>query len=385
MSTYPEYSLDTAITEFFTQTSATRSECDTKAGDLVGGAVIPVTVQGNCSYTVYAGPDSEFVVQFRLKSLMLELETATLAREIYGSLAPSVESFGELGESGDGEKEAVCGYVTNRIRGISYLDFELADDGPENSERNFVWRKTLMADVARYGSFLNIHNPHNSCVVLGCSGRHLPRKRMLIVPRFFALSWTAPQAGDSTYREKLRQTYTTELHLLLNSLPPRFHHLIQICLDSIDGVLSLPMVLLHSDFSTCNIMVDEVSCHLTGVIDWAEAEICPFGLNLHSLESITGTLHLRNGWRRYENYEALWDVFWGAFRDEVDDLSAETMETINMSRIMGLLLSRGFTRRLANMEPAVPIRDDETGRYNMMFLDGFLLDPATRFDDHNLA
>jgi hypothetical protein len=64
-------------------------------------------------------------------------------------------------------------------------------------------------------------------------------------------------------------------------------------------------------------------------------------------------------------------------------LSAETMKAIETARIMGLLLSRGFTRRLANMPPATPISDDETGRYNMLFLDGFLINPATRFDDLN--
>jgi len=53
------------------------------------------------------------------------------------------------------------------------------------------------------------------------------------------------------------------------------------------------MVLLHRDFSACNIMVDRISCHLTGIIDWAEAEICPFGQNLDSLQAITGTLHLK--------------------------------------------------------------------------------------------
>lgn len=40
------------------------------------------------------------------------------------------------------------------------------------------------------------------------------------------------------------------------------------------------MVLLHRDFSSCNIMVDEKTCHLAGVMDWAEAEIAPFGLNI---------------------------------------------------------------------------------------------------------
>lgn len=117
---------------------------------------------------------------------------------------------------------------------------------------------------------------------------------------FFALSWKAPQEIDSDYRENLRRTYTNELQLLLHSLPPRFRQIIVNCLDSVEAILSLPMVLLHRDFSQCNIMVNETTCHLTGVIDWAEAKICPFGQNLHSLQAFTGTLHFKNGWRRYE-------------------------------------------------------------------------------------
>lgn len=211
----------------------------------------------------------------------------------------------------------------------------------------------------------------------------ISQKKMLIDSSFFALSWKVPQEVDSGYRENLRRTYTKELRLLLDSLPPRFHQFIQKCLGSIEAISSLPMVLLHRDFGTCNIIVDETSCHLTGVIDWAEAEICPFGQNLHSLQALTGSLHLRNGWGRYENYEALQDTFWGTFRDEVGDLSAEIMGAIKTARIMGLLLSRGFTNRLANKPPATPISDDETGRYNKLFLDGFLVNPATRFDDLN--
>jgi hypothetical protein len=151
MSTYPEYSLDITIAEFFSQTSTTREACDTKAKDLVGGRIVPVTVQGNCSYSVYAGPECRFIVQFRLKSLMLRSEIVALAREIYGDLAPNAEFHGEVGDSGE-EGEMVFVYVMERIRGISYLDFILTNNVPGDEKRDFIWRKTLMADVARYGS-----------------------------------------------------------------------------------------------------------------------------------------------------------------------------------------------------------------------------------------
>jgi hypothetical protein len=65
---------------------------------LGGGEVVPVTVQGNCSYSVYAGPESEFVIQFRLKSLIIRSDIVTLAREIYGSLVPNASFHGQLGE-----------------------------------------------------------------------------------------------------------------------------------------------------------------------------------------------------------------------------------------------------------------------------------------------
>lgn len=157
MAVSEEYSQDGAIAEFFTQTSTTRSACDTKAVELTRGkVVVPVVVQGVCSYSVYAGPELEFVVQFRLKSLKLEPETANLARVIYGSLAPSVEFHGMLGEDDDKvdkKKEPLLVYVMTRMRGISHLDFVLASEYPNNSEERFVSRRNLMTDIARYTIF----------------------------------------------------------------------------------------------------------------------------------------------------------------------------------------------------------------------------------------
>lgn len=145
-----EYSVDGEIADFFRQTTATRAECDEHALALVGGpAVMPVAVQGVCSYTIYAGPDLGFVVQFRLKSLELPVQTAKLARTIYGHFAPEVSVHGQLGADADGEREPLLVYVMNRVKGISHLGFILAHGYPENTPENFARRKTLMADVAR--------------------------------------------------------------------------------------------------------------------------------------------------------------------------------------------------------------------------------------------
>lgn len=153
-----EYSVDLEIVQFFGKTSATRPECDAFAKQLVGGNVVPVAVQGVCSYTVYAGQNQDFVVQFRLKSLTLSLETATLARQIYGSLTPEVAFHGRLGRETDvNGKEPLHVYVMTRIPGISHLDFILSHDVPENSPEWFAWRKFLLTDMARLVSSSIVH------------------------------------------------------------------------------------------------------------------------------------------------------------------------------------------------------------------------------------
>ncbi|EGE06894.1 hypothetical protein TEQG_05947 [Trichophyton equinum CBS 127.97] len=215
-------------------TSATRSACDTYTKEHIGGNITLVAVQGVCSYTIYTGPNTEFVAQFRLKSLELRIETVALARIIYGKFAPQVTFKGQIGEDIDG-KEPLYIYVMSRIQGISYLDFLLANNSsvPENSPTFSSWRKYLITDIAR----------------------------------FFALSWKAPQDVNQVYRDNLRRQYERELRLLLNSLPDRFIPFTQESLNSLPAIFSLPMVLLHKDFGVCNIMVDESSYNLTGVID----------------------------------------------------------------------------------------------------------------------
>jgi aminoglycoside/choline kinase family phosphotransferase len=165
------------------------------------------------------------------------------------------------------------------------------------------------------------------------------------------------------------------------SLPDRFRPLIQQSLDSLPAIFSLPMVLLHRDFGICNIMVNEDSCHLVGVVDWAESEITPFGLNLYSIQQLISTAHLKDGWMRYGHYAVLEDAFWSTFSAEAGGLAQETVEIVKAARVMGLLLSRGFTSRLANMPEPVPVRDDEGGAYNIRDLDGLLINPATRFTE----
>ncbi|KAI3135745.1 hypothetical protein DTO012A7_4829 [Penicillium roqueforti] len=312
-----EYSVDQDIISFFQKTSTDRSSCDDRARTLVGGTVTPVAVQGACSYSVYAG--LEYVVQFRLRSLGLKTEITNIARNVYGTLVPSVSYHGQIGRDDVSGKESLSVYVMSRVEGISHLDFILAHNLPENSPEYFTWRENLVFEIAR----------------------------------FFALTWKNPQNVDRSFCENLDQRYDKDLRRLLAALPDRFHPIIQQSIDALPAIFSLPMVLLHMDF-----------------------EIGPFGTNLHSLQQFMSKYRLGVGWIRYGNYDTL-NNFWNILSADTRGLEKETFRTIKSAMIVGLLLSHGFTSRLANMPKPEPIRDDKSGAYKMLGLDGLLIVPAT--------
>lgn len=67
-----EDSVASEIEKFFNRTSEIRAACDARVTKLGGGGtVVPVDVQGACSYSVSAGPKLEYVVHFRLETLTL--------------------------------------------------------------------------------------------------------------------------------------------------------------------------------------------------------------------------------------------------------------------------------------------------------------------------
>nr|POF04138.1 hypothetical protein CFP56_21893 [Quercus suber] len=332
------------IASFFTKASTNRSECDLRAADLVGGDVITVPNQGAYSYTVYAGAEASTVVQCRLKSLALSLETVHLASCIYGSLVPEVHLKGQIGEDEPG-KEVLLIYVMPRMKGISWLDHVIAYDLPNDAPDICAKRLTLVTDVAH----------------------------------FFALSGKSPQTLEQAQSLVLQQSYENDLRRLLHALPQRFHSTIQDCLEALPSIMALPMVLAHQDFGYANIMVDPTTCHLLGVLDWAEAKVEPFGFNLWSLEHLTGHFHLRRGWEPYVDYDVLHDVFWKTLREEIGVHDDGILRTVKLAMIMNLLLVRGFTSRLANSSEPEPISDDASGAYNMLHLDGLLVNPQTKF------
>lgn len=100
--------------------------------------------------------------------------------------------------------------------------------------------------------------------------------------------------------------------------------------------------------------------------------------------------HLRNGAVRYPRYEVLYERFWDGLGKEIGradfigssggDATTNVIETIQSAMLLGLLLSNGFTSRLANEAAPVPISEDsQEGAYKMLKLDSFLVREETKF------
>lgn len=93
---------------------------------------------------------------------------------------------------------------------------------------------------------------------------------------------------------------------------------------------------------------------------------------------------------RYPRYEVLYERFWDGLGKEIgrgefiggggDATTTDVIETIQSAMLLGLLLSNGFTSRLANEAAPVPISEDSReGAYKMLKLDSFLVREETKF------
>lgn len=93
---------------------------------------------------------------------------------------------------------------------------------------------------------------------------------------------------------------------------------------------------------------------------------------------------------RYPRYEVLYERFWDGLGKEIGradfigsgggDATTNVIETIQSAMLLGLLLSNGFTSRLANEAAPVPISEDSReGAYKMLKLDSFLVREETKF------
>jgi hypothetical protein len=103
-------------------------------------------------------------------------------------------------------------------------------------------------------------------------------------------------------------------------------------------------VLNHDDLLEMNIHVDEATGHITGIVDWADAKIAPFGTSFWGLQTLLG-VQTSSAWLWHPAHDNLRTEFWDTFYGIVGCLSDEDRQTIAIGRLFGLFRTYGFDRR----------------------------------------
>jgi hypothetical protein len=169
---------------------------------------------------------------------------------------------------------------------------------------------------------------------------------------------------------KLFAHYSWILDQLSQGLPERF----QPKLDEIRQGLPLlfrsdyPIVLNHDDLLEMNIHVDEGTGRITGIVDWADAIIAPFGTSLGGLETILG-VQTSSRWYFHPNHNYFRTQFWETFYEVTGYLSENDRRAIEIGRIFGLFRTYGFDRR-PEKDNAAPL---EEGDEEFVCLEAFCL------------
>jgi hypothetical protein len=265
-----------------------------------GQAIRPAKTQGYCSYTIVVGDDT--IVQFRPSNYELDLQVTAAARDVYGNFAPSTEFLTIL------ELSNLLVYIMDKMPGISYRDFKLSEHVLADTDTTaFNVRKTLCIDFAT----------------------------------FLARAWSR-QNNMPLPLGTIGLSIRFRLEKLSIELPLRFRPVASRVLGKLESIEALPWILTHGDIVASNIMINSTTGHLHGFVDWAEAELLPFGTCLYGLEEILGSM-TDEGFVYHAGAEECRAAFWKKLTEEIPALSQQdNLDAVNLARYLGILLWHGF-------------------------------------------
>ncbi|KAG8726747.1 hypothetical protein FRC10_006792 [Ceratobasidium sp. 414] len=302
------------IATFFSKNSPlVQQQCDQEAGRILGTPVHPASVQGGTSYTVVAN-DGTYVVQFRSASSALDMDFLKCVELAYAGFMPDHEFIGSFGQ--------LYAYKMRNVGGISM----------------YLARNVFKGDPS------------------------LLQQAVSDFARFFASAWhKTPLWMQCPDRNTLCKEYSAGLLNLRQGLPERFHPMLDMLISKLPRLFenSWPLVPQHTDLLENNIHVDKQTGRITGICDWKDTVIGPFGVSLGSLETMLGIRTWKEGWVYHANQQELRDLFWDSFYKAMGDVSEEQKELIETARLVGLFLDNGF--KWLDDETKVPVSEGHDG------------------------
>jgi hypothetical protein len=137
--------------------------------------------------------------------------------------------------------------------------------------------------------------------------------------------------------------FQSNFDLLARNLPSRFAPNLDMVRKELPSLFSkaLPFVLSHGDLNMMNLLVNPETGNITGIVDWAESRILPFGFALYGLENLLGRMN-SEGWRYYDRYRELESLFWQIFREEAHNFSDTDLHLVRAARMAGFFYHYGF-------------------------------------------
>jgi hypothetical protein len=292
------------------------------------------------------------IVQIRSAQHALDLRIAQAAKETYHSLVPLIRYL-NLKLPGQ-----LCAYEMQKMRGTPVSRLLPGDQLPcavlQKKQERLVgsfaaliahgWQSSLeQQSRCRY---TRADSPMEDVVGLlsQCTGK----VGSSIIPRLQKLS---EELYDIRWRQKAKSVLTR-----------------------VKTMDTYPVILNHGDLIPSNILIDENTWEITGLVDWAEAEYLPFGTCLYGLEHMLGYItstslpspqlednSLNSGDKPtfvyYNNAAHLRDMFWNHLFKAVPDIKMR-QEDVRMMRDMGVLLWYGYAWDDGAIDRVVNEKDD---------------------------
>ncbi|KAF1954134.1 hypothetical protein CC80DRAFT_493979 [Byssothecium circinans] len=308
------------IDDFFRENAdVTRAECDQWATQAVGRPVCASPVQGVTSYTVVpvdrVDGDTGIVIQFRSAEYAFDLEFLQYVQVAYGSrFVPRHRDSGTLG--------GLHAYMMDDVGGVAV----------------YLARDQLRA--------------HGGCLL---------SNTLEDFAKFFAAAWhNTPSPMATPDRDEKYTSYKADLVQLHQGLPERFHKMLDRLLQALPTLFvdDWPMVPNHTDLLENNIHVDPKTGHITGICDWKDATVSPFGTSLEGLESLLGE-RTTTGWRWICNSAELRRGFWSAFAAAMGSSALCEIARIDAARLVGIFLKYGLV--WVDAENREPVAEGSSG------------------------
>ncbi|KAH8751707.1 hypothetical protein F5883DRAFT_577979 [Diaporthe sp. PMI_573] len=288
------------IAEFFAEHAPlSQEECNRWAEVVNGSRVRASDVQGATSYTVVPVDSvAGSVVQFRSPDYALDVEFLAFVERTYGRrFVPGHRNAGMLG--------MLHAYTMDNVHGISA----------------YLAREQLRA---------------NGCRLLSTTVQDLAS--------FFASAWhNTPPSMPIPDRGELYASYESQLQQLHGGLPVRFRATLKRLLKQLPELFAedWPLVPNHTDLLENNIHVSPETGSITGICDWKDATVGPFGTSIEGLECLLGERTMK-GWRWLANQMNLRRQFWQAFYAAMGSRTAELEQRIDTARLVGIFLTHGL-------------------------------------------